>query len=66
MVPTYQQDQLDTCRRDLIEFGKYRKNGTQKKGNKKEIQINVVNELSVNERARQAAHLALGWYEGRG
>ena len=31
----------------------------------KEIQINVVNELSDNERARLAAHLALVWYNQR-
>jgi len=32
---------------------------------KKEIQINVVKELSDNERARLAAHLALVWYNQR-
>jgi len=31
----------------------------------KEIQINVVNELSDNERTRLAAHLALVWYNQR-
>jgi hypothetical protein len=29
----------------------------------REVQINVVNTLSDNDRARLAVHLALGWYK---
>ena len=32
MVPTYLHLHLDTCRRDLLSFGTFKKNGTQKQG----------------------------------
>ena len=51
------KSQKDSGRKNTID-AKYR-------SMEKEVQINFVNELSVIERARLAAHLALVWYEQR-